>query len=86
MKEYVDLQARVKLADADVTDFFAYSKGGRQGGIETPEPFNLMMEATFADVVKDWKTKRYGFSLNDKDFVSHAVWADNWLVPHNQNC
>ena len=40
--EYFDLKVTVRIADAEVTDKFQYWRGGRQGGIETPDLFNIV--------------------------------------------
>ena len=80
MMEYMDLRARVKLADADPTDFFSYSKAGGQGGVETPEVFNIMMEALASPVVESWSQRGFGFTIDATNFVTHAVWADNWFL------
>lgn len=78
--EYLDLRARVKLADAEESDWFPYRKGGRQGGVETPEAFNLMLEDACSDLVEEWNRKQYGFTLDDQHFLNHAVWADNFFL------
>ena len=78
--EYLDLRARVKLADSDPTDYFHYSKAGRQGGVETPELFNLMMEGAASSIATSWTQRGFGFSLDGKHFITHAVWADNWFL------
>lgn len=80
MLEYLDLRVRVKLADADPTDYFSYSKAGRQGGVETPELFNIMMEALASALVASWRKRGFGFTLDGIHFVTHAVWADNWFL------
>ena len=59
MLEYLDLRARVKLADADPTDYFSYSKAGRQGGVETPELFNIMMEALASGLAVSWQERGF---------------------------
>eukprot|EP00973_Karenia_brevis_P006057 824479-Karenia_brevis.AAC.1 len=68
MLEYFDLIARVTLADADTTDYFPFSKGGRQGGVETPELFNIIVESAVVDVVEKWRAENYGFTLDGVNF------------------
>ena len=75
--EYPDLRGRVKFADVDPTGFFECSKAGRQGGVETQHFFNIIMEAAASELVDSWKARNFGFSLDDVNFISHAVWADN---------
>ena len=78
--EYLDLVARVNVADADPSGFFQISKGGRQGGVETPELFNLIVKAGISGVVQQWSESKFGFSLDGKSFISHCIWADNCFL------
>eukprot|EP00973_Karenia_brevis_P077259 10732218-Karenia_brevis.AAC.1 len=80
LREYCQLKARVKIADADFSNFFSFRKGGRQGGVETPEVFNLMVESAAAAVSVRWKEKNYGFTVDDKAYISHLAWADNFFL------
>eukprot|EP00973_Karenia_brevis_P071447 9925890-Karenia_brevis.AAC.1 len=79
-REYCQLKARVKIADADFSDFLPFRRGGRQGGVETPEVFNVMIESAAGAVVDTWRAKNYGFTLDDKAYISHLVWADNFFL------
>ena len=80
MQEYYGLQATVQLLDAPTSDKFTYSRGGRQGGAETPELFRVVLDTILHPLVSSWKSKKYGFTIDDKHFITHAIWCDNvWL-------
>ena len=57
-------------------------KGGKQGGVETPELFNIMMEVIFADVFEKWCRCKCGFALNEEgtERLTHSIWADNIFI------
>eukprot|EP00973_Karenia_brevis_P057731 8030581-Karenia_brevis.AAC.1 len=40
--EYTNLHASVTVADAPCSRYFPFQRGGRQGGVETPELFNIV--------------------------------------------
>ena len=62
MLQYYDQQARLTVADGDPTDFFSFRRGGRQGGAETPDLFNLVVEAAVSAVVGKWRRQGDGFT------------------------
>eukprot|EP00959_Pyramimonas_sp_CCMP1952_P394581 8267413-Pyramimonas_sp.AAC.1 len=48
--ELVGPRAAVKMADANSSSYFPYERGGRRGGVETPDLFNALMEAALEDL------------------------------------
>ena len=76
----MDSLARVQIGDADPTAFFNFFRGGRQGGVETREVFNLMMKSVCSELIESWESRCLGFTSDCLYFVTHAVWADNFFL------
>ena len=69
----------MKIDGAQPSSPFDFQKGGKQGGIETPDCFNIYFEEAIAEVTSLWVRRRMGFKLDDFK-VTHAVWADNVIL------
>ncbi len=54
---------------------FEFNRGGRQGGPETPDMFNCIIEDILDGLVTTWQSRGWGAAL-DSHVVSHIVWAD----------
>ena len=80
MQEYYDLRGRVSIADSGHSEWFEFSKGGRQGGSETPGLFNTIMEMIAEPLVESWKARGFGWVMDEMDPFTHAVWANNWFL------
>ena len=52
LPEYFDLRAAVRMADADVSSHFPYCSDGRQGSIETPDIFNIVVFVCFGTALR----------------------------------
>eukprot|EP00973_Karenia_brevis_P078235 10863289-Karenia_brevis.AAC.1 len=61
MRELRGLQADMTVAGLGTTPCFAFQRGGRQGGVETPLLFTLIMDYVMGPLVKRWDAKNYGF-------------------------
>eukprot|EP00974_Lingulodinium_polyedra_P120205 11174104-Lingulodinium_polyedra.AAC.1 len=90
LEELTGLRVKASLPGVDAPEgFIPYTRGGREGGVDTPTLFNITVEDALEDVVQKWKEEGGGFPLNDfhgvtQGSVSHAIWADNiWLVAPN---
>ena len=85
MRELTGVEAVMTLPCAGTTSPFNYTRGGKQGGVETPEEWNALIDYLLEALVTSWASKGYGIKLCDGDnavgsdacLVSHAVWADN---------
>eukprot|EP00973_Karenia_brevis_P038358 5288047-Karenia_brevis.AAC.1 len=53
------------------TTTFPFSRGGRQGGVETPSLFNLVVDFIMGALVKQWDEKGYGFQVEDGSRIHH---------------
>ena len=71
---------RIRLPDAGLSPDFPFLRGGKQGGVETPDQFNVIMDACFRDLVGIWSAFGMGFRLDEYDgapLLNHVIWADN---------
>lgn len=54
LQELTFLEGVMQVPGAGETEYFPFTKGGRQGGVETPDIFNTTIEAALEDTVKRW--------------------------------
>ena len=78
-RELCDIQATMQVQGTDPTEKNPFQRGGKQGGVSTPDEFNVYLEAAVEDVVKLWRDRAWGFRLDDT-VISHATWADNIFI------
>ena len=77
LQELKGLKATMHIPGAGKCRPFDFQHGGRQGGVETPDVFNAMMEDALDEVVRSWNSCRFGFFLDGFGVVNHAIFADN---------
>ena len=78
MKQLFNKNASLLLPGAGETEKFEYSKGGWQGGINTPDEFNCMIQHYLSDVVGPWNDLGLGMSVDDESSAcNHIFVADN---------
>ena len=81
MQELSGFRAKMSIPGDGETDIFEFSRGGKQGGVETPDEFNMLMDDAMDRLVWQWHIADFGFKLDDGSAITHLVWADNvWLV------
>ena len=87
------MSSRILLQGVGTTDDFPFESGGKQGGIETPEVFNFMIEFALEAVDASWKRRGFGFSFKDFDdsniihpALTHLIWADNIIFFASSTC
>jgi hypothetical protein len=80
MQELTELEAYMSLPFVGQTQQFLFSGGGKQGGVETPDEWNCVIEYIMAPLVTDWCQRGYGFHLTEGDdeeedtmLINHAV-------------
>eukprot|EP00959_Pyramimonas_sp_CCMP1952_P450125 9425033-Pyramimonas_sp.AAC.1 len=66
LRELSNMRCNIALPGADPCERFPLEKGGKQGGVETPELFNIMLEVVFADAFEKWRRARCGFALDEE--------------------
>ena len=64
------------------TTDFQFSRGGKQGGVETPDEWRAILDYILEPVINLWNAFGLGCVLPDtygetEILVNHAVWADN---------
>ena len=79
MQEMCALEADMTVYGVGTTNAFPYERGGRQGGKETPQVFNWIMELLMAPAVDHWTRNGYGFSIDGCQPIHHVIWCDNVL-------
>ena len=84
-RDLTDMRARMQIQGASATEQFPFWHGGRQGGVETPDEFNVYLEVALEQFVLTWRTRGWGFSL-DGVVVSHVLWCDNIFVLASSAC
>ena len=84
MQELTGMQAYINLPGAGPTSTFDFWRGGKQGGVETPDERRILVQHVLEPVVQRWHKTCVGFRLPDEDdawlVVSHAIWADNIIL------
>eukprot|EP00959_Pyramimonas_sp_CCMP1952_P219080 4580527-Pyramimonas_sp.AAC.1 len=85
MHELHQIRATITLPLAGVSAPLEFQRGGKQGGVETPDEWNAMVESILELVVQKWESLGIGFVLPRDDgsperCLSHAVWADSVVV------
>ena len=85
MAEYSDLRAKIKIPEVGTSDWFTYTKGAKQGGVETPDIWKIVLDYLFDPVISQWAEKQWGFKVKDEDgelitTLSHGIFADNVII------
>ena len=87
LREVSGMSGNIFLPGAGLSESFPFQCGGKQGGVETPEVFNIMMEYALEPLVANWKSRLFGFALGPLDEnplrLTHLIWADNILLFSN---
>ena len=77
LRELFDLEASVDMGEVRI-DGMSYSKGGRQGGTETPFIWNRRLDACVFPMAQEWERRGYGVVLKEgAPRLTHLIWADN---------
>ena len=84
LREVSGIQCSIELDGAGRSEQFPLERGGKQGGVETPDVFNGMVQSLMAPVLASWAQRGFGFDLSDlgeeSTVLTHLVWADNILL------
>eukprot|EP00973_Karenia_brevis_P083246 11542727-Karenia_brevis.AAC.1 len=65
MREFVDLSAEMSVKGLGTTGPFPFLRGGRQGGVETPQIFTMIVDYIMGPLTDEWDRKGYGFVVED---------------------
>ena len=78
LRELVGCSAAITLPGAGRSKTFPFQRGGKQVGVETPDLFNIIMDALMSPLVRSWQDRGYGVLLEAcPQGITHIVWADN---------
>ena len=81
LREVSFMSGRISIQGAGMSNVFPFERGGKQGGVETPEVFNVMIEYALEPLVAHWEKKGFGFAFDDCERVlTHLIWADNIIL------
>ena len=83
MKGYFVKTATLSLPGGHTTSPFPFQRGGWQGGVNTPDEFNTMLEHMLGPIVQEWRCKNIGFTLNGQELF-HLLWSDNLIFVANR--
>ena len=73
LQELIGNRARADIPDVATFDNIDVGRGGRQGGADTVDIWNTIIETLMDGPVQHWHRNGYGFSLDDMPKVNHAV-------------
>jgi hypothetical protein len=81
LRELTEMKG-ISMPGAGTSESFHFGLGGKQGGVETPDEWNMLMESILEDVVNSWEDRQFGLRLPGwEKGITHVVWADNvWLI------
>eukprot|EP00973_Karenia_brevis_P080409 11156658-Karenia_brevis.AAC.1 len=81
LRELSGLRAYISLPGAGSSHSFLYNRGGKQGGVETPDQWNALLDHMLEGLIRSWTARGFGFLLDYEDgnveCIHHAVWCDN---------
>ena len=88
LRDYHSKLATIKIPTAGNTPPFQFTKGCWQGGVRSPDEFNVIMRHALDDIVLFWQTAGEAFALTtqisptetDKIHFDHVLWADNIVL------
>ena len=86
LQELLGFVADATIADAPASDLFRFTRGGREGGGDTPLLWRILCDWILEPVISKWEVDRVGFVLREVNYsstgmiVNHCVWADNLLL------
>jgi len=85
IRELSGFKARLVIPTAGATSLFDFESGGKQGGIETPDEWNALLENTLASLARQWRQMGWGAKLDDAGNlrVAQVTWADNIFIFSN---
>lgn len=63
LSELEQLSAEATVADTPASNIFGFSKGGREGGVDTPSVWYYFFQWLLEPVVTQWELEGIGFRL-----------------------
>ena len=66
LRELLGFQASLSVPGARATEKFPVERGGKRGGAETPDEFNIFFEVIPETLLTEWARRGFGFSPGDR--------------------
>ena len=83
MLDYVCKTATFSLPGNHTTSPLPFESGGWQGGVNTPDEFNSLLEYILGPIIQQWKEDGIRFYMDGQE-TPHIVWADSLIfIVHN---
>ena len=60
LRELTGIEASLSILGADSSDPFPLEVGEKQGGAETPDEFNILVETALQPLVSSWSHRNFG--------------------------
>ena len=73
LEQLLDNEAEACIPGLGKTKRVRVLRGGRQGGTETTDLWNDILEAQLADVVARWEQLGYGFTIDGSGLLHHSA-------------
>ena len=82
LREMSGMLGTLSLPGMEASEEFDMQRGGKQGGVETPEVSNTVLEWALEPLARSWRERDMGFSFDDNSpALTHLLWADNiWII------
>jgi hypothetical protein len=80
LRELSGMMAQISIAGAGSTARFPLERGGKQGGVETPDEFNILVEVILEPLANSWAARGFGFAMDNSVHINHLVWCDNIYI------
>ena len=79
MRELTGVSATRRAVGAGTAESFPFTRGGKQGAVETSDIWDSILEALMKPLVATWVFKRHCFIL-DGAVLTGIIWADNIVL------
>ena len=84
LRELSGIQDYITLPGVGDSAPFLYTRGGKQGGVETPDQWNAFVDYVLESVAISWASRSFGFRIEGSEsesyYVTHAFWCDNFII------
>ena len=77
LEESLFLKAEARFPGIDTVGPFPFNRSIRQGGVEGPWQWNVVMRRLLALLVPSWERRKLGIKIPYVASLTHFVWADN---------
>eukprot|EP00973_Karenia_brevis_P039513 5453730-Karenia_brevis.AAC.1 len=71
LQELVEVYADAEVHGVARVQNIRVNKGGRQGGTETPNMWNWLLEHVLKSLVETWNRSGYGFQYESGPLINH---------------